>query len=64
MQQFFVEGRDYLGFDSLDEAERQVKLLLSDDEKRKEISQNGYNAVLSHTWDARVQMLLETVGLV
>ena len=63
LDKFFVEGRDYLGFSNIDEAEKQALLLLSDDKKRQEIAENGYNAVKEHTWDARVQQILETVGL-
>ena len=61
---FFVEGRDYLGFDNLDEAQRQVQSLLADPDKLNEIAENGYNAVLSETFDKRVNTILETCGLV
>ena len=64
LNHFFVEGRDYLGFDGLDEAQRQVQFLLANLDKLNEIAENGYNTVLSHTWDARVQTILETCGLV
>jgi hypothetical protein len=64
MHHHFVEGRDYLGFDSLDEAQRQVQFLLANPDKLNEIAENGYNAVLSHTFDARVRTILSTCGLV
>lgn len=59
----FVEGEHYIGFDSLEEAEKQVLLLLSDDERREKIAQQGYEAVRPHTWDARAEQLLKTIGI-
>lgn len=63
LQKFFVEGRDYLGFNNLDEAEKQVSLLLSTENLRNEISQNGYNATLPNIYDERIKTIFETVGL-
>lgn len=55
----FVEGRDYLGFDDVDEAVRQVQYALSSDPPvRDRIALGGYNAVRPHTWDARVERIL------
>jgi hypothetical protein len=64
LENFFVDGEHYLGFRTLEEAEKQVLLLLSDDEKRTQIAEEGYKAVLPHSWDRRVQTLLETVELI
>ncbi len=64
LENFFVEGEHYLGFDTLEEAERQVLLLLSDEEKRTQIAEEGYKAVLPHSWDARAEKLLDVVGLI
>jgi hypothetical protein len=64
MDLHFVDGRDYLGFNDLDEAERQVMILLGDDAKREKISEQGYNTVLPNTWDSRLDFIFKTCGLV
>ena len=64
LNKFFKEGEHYAGFSTVEEAEKQCLLLLADDEKRDKMAEAGYNAVLPHTWDARVQTILETCGLV
>ncbi len=63
MNKFFVDGIDYLGFDNVDEGARKVKELIDNPEQLSTIAENGYNAVLPHTWDARVEEILKTVGL-
>lgn len=61
----FVEGEDFLGFDNLDQATDQVMRLLLDDELADKIAVNGYNAArIKHTWDHRVQQILEKCRLV
>ena len=60
MQTFFVEGEHYLGFDNVDEAERQVMRLLEDEELRTSIAEAGHRKVMPHTWDRRVEELLKT----
>jgi len=64
LELFFIEGEHYYGFGSLEEAEKQVMLLLSDDEKRTQIAEEGYKAVQPHSWDARVKKILDVVGLI
>ena len=65
LSNFFLEGEDYLGFGSVDEAEKQVFTLLLDDERRAEIGYNAYRKALAgHTWDIRVNQILNTCGLV
>ena len=61
---FLVDGRDFLGFDSSEEAAQAVLSLLEDEAHRKQIAENGYNAIKAHTYDARVQTILETAGLI
>ena len=39
-----------------------MKLLL-DDDLREEVANAGHEAVQNHTWDHRVQQILEDVGL-
>jgi len=60
---FFIEKEHYLGFNNIDEAEKQVLKALMDDEIREEIGAAARRKVLSHTWDARVEQILETVKL-
>ena len=62
LENFFVEGEHYLGFETVEEAEKQVLLLLSDDKKRTQIAEEGYEAVLPHSWDERAKQILEKVG--
>ena len=64
LENFFVEGEHYLGFDTLEEAEKQVLLLLSDDDKREQIAEEGRKAVQPHSWNKRVETILKTVGLI
>lgn len=64
MGRFFINGTDYLGFTSIEEAEKQVMRLMVDDEFRKEIGENGLEAVAPHTWDDRVEQILEDARLI
>jgi len=59
------DGVHYLGFDTMEEAVAQVDWALSHEEEANQIAKNGREFVLAHhTWDMRVQTILETVGLV
>jgi hypothetical protein len=64
LSNFFVEGEHYLGFTSVEEAEKQTLKLLSDKELRLEIANAGHRKVQRHTWDNRVQEILETCRLI
>ena len=55
---FFVAGRDYLPFKTLDEAVKQVEWALENPKEATLIAENGRRAVAPHTWDARVEELL------
>ena len=62
---FFKEGEHYLGFNDVSEAERQVRYFLENPERAREIGQNAYQTVKdNHTWDKRVETVLQTVGLI
>lgn len=61
---FFVEGDHYLGFDTLEEAGRQFARLIADPVMAEEIAGNAYRKVQYHTYDQRVQALLEACKLV
>ena len=67
MNTFFVDGEHYLGFNDVDEAEKQVMRLMIDDKFRENISGNGYRKVTansSHSWDARVNQILQDCHLI
>lgn len=65
LQNLFVEGEHYLGFGDVGEAEKQVFRLLLDDDLRRTISNNAHQeAIAKHTWDHRVNQILEKCGLI
>ena len=65
MPRFFVDGDHYLGFGDARGAVEKVMDALFDDDLREEIGGNAYRKVTAgrHTWDDRVQEILETVKL-
>jgi len=63
MKNFFVAGEHYLDFTNVESGEKQVMKALSDDAMRKEIADAAFRKVQPHTYDARVQDILERVGL-
>jgi len=65
LNKFFVEGEHYLGFETVQEAEEKFIWAIENYEKAKEIGEKAHQLVSSeHTYDARIQFLLEKVGLV
>jgi len=64
LQNFFLEGDHYLGFDTVDEAEHQVMTLLNDPECATEMADRAYRKVEFHTWDQRVEQILATCKLI
>jgi hypothetical protein len=61
----FIEGTDYVGFHSLDEADTKIMKLLKNDELRNKIAENGYNKVMEkHLWKYRVEQILKEAKLV
>jgi hypothetical protein len=62
---FFVEGEHYLGFDSEQEAIKQVLKVLSDPTNASEMANSAYRKVIAgHSYDYRVQQILETAKLI
>jgi len=62
----FIEGRDYLGFDSLDEAVAKVSQALSTSTVEgtalwQAVAQNARAIVEQHAWDARIKEILSYV---
>jgi hypothetical protein len=61
---FFVDEEDYLGFNLPAEAEERVLCLLDHEERRNRLATAGYEKVKPHTYDARVQTILEACKLI
>lgn len=61
----FLDETHYLGFNDLNEAEKQVMRLMVDDDLYRRIATGGHWTVhqAEHTWDARVQQILCESGL-
>jgi hypothetical protein len=64
MMNTFRDGTDFLGFDNLDEAERQVMRLMLDSEFASHISECGHAAVQGNSYDNRVKTILKETGLI
>jgi hypothetical protein len=59
------ENKHYLGFDTLEDALAKVDWALAHEDEAKVIAKNAHDLVLArHTYDQRIQTILETVGLV
>lgn len=60
----FEDGVHYVSFKDENDAVEKAKYYLSNPDKMREISENGYNEVVKkHTWDHRIQQIFDTVGL-
>ena len=57
------EGKHFLGFDNLDEAEKQVMRLLIDDNLSRDISKEALQWMDGRSWDDRVEQILGDAGL-
>ncbi|MBC8553824.1 MAG: glycosyltransferase family 1 protein [Candidatus Brocadiales bacterium] len=65
MNNWFVDGEHYLGFDNLDEAVEKTLWALDNYDEALEIADNAYRKVsIAHTLDHRIQELLERCKLV
>lgn len=63
LAEFFKPQEDVCVFHNLNEAVRLVTYLVDNEEARLEIARKGHQAVKPHTYDARVQQVLEECGL-
>lgn len=61
--EMFRDGEDFIGFSTLDEAVAGVEGLLADETRAVEMGRKARVAVEPHTWDARVELILKTAGL-
>lgn len=59
---FLTEGIDYLGFDNLPEAIIKVMHLVKNPDEAERISRSAYQKIQPHTYDSRIQQLLEECG--
>lgn len=61
----FIDGKDYLGFLTIDEADGKVKELLVDKGLRSWIAENGYHKVMEkHLWKHRINQILTQANLI
>jgi hypothetical protein len=60
---FLEENEDYLAFSTLQEAVEKVLWLRDNPDKAEKIANNGYKSIQVHTYDARVNQILEECGL-
>lgn len=60
-EKLFIEGVDLMAFSSLGEAVERVMHLIENPAAAADVAQDGYEAVKPHTWDARVQEILDDV---
>jgi spore maturation protein CgeB len=60
IMKLFVDGEDFLGFDTVEEAVSQVDRILGDPSLEAALSLSGHAKVASkHTWDHRIQEILD-----
>jgi len=58
MNLHFEEGKHYLGFDTISEAEKQVMTLITNDELQKHLSKNALLISTGNSWDNRVEYIM------
>lgn len=59
---FFRDGKDYLQFNTANEAKEKVLYLLQHKDEAQAMAESGYEAVKPHTYDARVDQILKEFG--
>ncbi len=59
----FIEGEDYVGFSTADEAVEKALFYLSKPDLCNKIAENGFRKVKLHTYKARCQKILEAVNI-
>jgi spore maturation protein CgeB len=63
LQALFRSGEDYLGFTTVEEAYELVRKMVADPDACDLAGYRARQAVLPHTWDARVETILKTAGV-
>jgi hypothetical protein len=64
LMELFVDRRDFLGFDTQDEAVQHVFDCVADRSYADQIGRAARKAVEPHTWDARIDQIFRNCGLV
>jgi Glycosyl transferases group 1 len=64
LHEFFVEGKDYLGFRNLDDAIEKVIYAKQNQSAGPKIAESAYYTVRNHTYDNRVNQILKECGLI
>lgn len=66
MDNFFIDGQHYLGFDNANQARDAVIYLLENPDEADRIASNGYKVIVNgqHNFDARIQFVLEKCGVI
>jgi len=59
LPKFFEDGKDLIAFNTLDEAVEKVLYYLKNEGEMEAIARQGHETVKPHTWDARVEQILE-----
>lgn len=63
LDEFAIEGKDYLGFNYIEEAINKVKYILDHEEARQRIVNNARENILRHhTWEHRLKQIVEEVN--
>lgn len=62
LSELFIEGKEYLGFSTMQEAVEKVLWAKDHPEEAAEIACNAYGEVQKHTYDVRVSQILEECG--
>lgn len=61
--EMFEDGKDFIGFDTANEAVNLIEHYADYPEEAEEISASAKEAVKEHTWDARMETVLQETGL-
>jgi spore maturation protein CgeB len=62
LPKFFRDGVDLVTFTGLEEAVEKILHYLANEEQLKTIAEQGHKTVKPHTWDARIEQILEEDG--
>jgi len=63
LMEMFVDGQEFLGFDTASEAHARVIQMLADPDGCERCSRQAKKAVEPHTWDARIEQVLKQTGV-
>jgi len=58
LERFFTSDDEIVTFDNLNEAIEKVQYYIAETDKQKQVAEAGYKAVKPHTWDARIEQII------